>query len=188
MVQQKLSYTEYRSDDPTLPVSFLYPEDWQVREIRESDYAEVDMVGPRNRADTYSLAVILRASRAHDGRVEPADVDAAVSAYVSGLARLRNFRELFRARGHLDGRYAVEVEASYSMPLPLKAVHPRLTTIVERRIFLQDADRLYEIVYRADEEDFSAYLDAFEKVVRILQFRSHEGPDTHRPLVTQVSA
>jgi hypothetical protein len=83
---------------------------------------------------------------------------------------------------------ATEVETSYVIPLPINTVNPKDTLIVERRLFLKKDNCFYEVVFRAVEEDYYRYLEAFQNAIRTFEFRHDAVQAVYRPLVAPVPA
>lgn len=159
------NYVSHQMDRPNTSCTFLRPAGWEVRERVENDTAEVFIVGPRNRADTYTTSLTVEVSPAPEQTPEEAAAEL--------LARYRafsSFQELGRASGTVAGHLAVEIEFAYSMPLPLNSVDPEWTVIRQRRIFLKRGDRLYELRYVAPEEDYETWLEAFRTLVQSFTF------------------
>jgi hypothetical protein len=111
-----------------------------------------------------------------------------VADYLAKSKRLTGFRELSRTQGYLAGVRATEVETSYVMPLPVNTVNPKDTPIIERRIFLKKDHYFYEVVYRAVEEDYYRYLEAFKNAIRTFEFRHGAVQPAYRPLITPAPA
>ena len=79
------NYIQFTSVNPRLNFSFLYPTDWQAREVKgkETEYDEVFILGPRNRENTYSLSLAVRVTPVGAQSRKSADLDAAIAGYVS---------------------------------------------------------------------------------------------------------
>jgi hypothetical protein len=182
IMNQAKSYVRFTSSEPQFDFEFLYPADWQPREIVEKDYAEVSFVGPRNTEDTFSLDLTVRVTASHD-QVEPSSLVQQVAEHLTKSRHLPNFQELGRVDGYLSGVAASEVEYAYSLPLPLNTVNARETRIVEHRIFLQRDSRLYEIIYGGSQQEYDKYLNILKDVVRTFEFRDDESQHPSRVLV-----
>ena len=175
-------YGRYESHQPQISYTFLYPADWQVREIVKDGYMETFIGGPRNQAGTYSISVAVGVTRA--ANQTPAEAAAKL---------LSKFRSAFSIQEQgpfsttVAGRPAVEVEIAYWMPLPLNSLHPQRTVIRERSIFFRRRDQLYELNYAAPEEDYETWLGAFQTLVESFAFP--EKPTdvlSYRPVETAV--
>ncbi|MBC8448420.1 MAG: hypothetical protein H8D78_11785 [Chloroflexi bacterium] len=185
-VRQRMTFT---STNLRLDFEFLYPAVWQVREFDREGHSEVFILGPRNRDDTYSLAITVHVFPAQEQKGKYATVAEAVEDYLRKSRRLPNFREISQAHGTLAGAEAVELAISYTIPLPPNSMNPKDTPIIERRIILKRKGRFYELIYRAVEEDYYAFLTAFKTVIHTFEFRDRrvEAREFY-PLVTQVPA
>jgi hypothetical protein len=170
------SYARFSSDNPLLDFTFLYPADWQAIEIKgkEKAYTEVFIRGPRNAENTYSLSLVVRVMPISEKEGRWVDLKAVAADYVAKSKGLAGFREVSRAEGRLADVEAIEIEMGYMMPLPLNAVNPKKTQIIERKVFLKRGSYFYELAYTAVEEDYYKYLDAFRNASRTLEFREEE--------------
>ena len=59
-----------------------------------------------------------------------------------------------------------------------------MTVIYERRIFLKHEDNLFEFLYRAPEEDYAVWLEAFRILLQTFTFTGEIRGKTFHPLVT----
>jgi hypothetical protein len=177
------NYVRFTSANPKLDFSFLYPGDWQVRESQGANYDEVFILGPRNRENTYSLALVVRVTPTARNGGQYANLEELITDYLVQSKRLAGFQKISRAQGYLAGVAATEVEISYTIPLPINTVNPKETRIVERRIFFNKGDNFYEVMLSAIEEDYYQYLGAFKDVVRTFEFRDDTTRRVYRPLV-----
>jgi hypothetical protein len=182
------NYVRFTSDNPQLDFSFLYPGDWQVREIREASYDEVLILGPRNREDTHSLALTVRVTPTAEKGGQYNNVRELMAGYLAKSKRSAKFQEISQAHGYLAGVGATEVEISYMIPLPINTLNPKETPIVERRIFLKKGENFYEVMYRAVEEYYYQYLEAFKDMVQTFEFRDDTPQRVYRPLVMPTPA
>jgi len=160
----KRSYTRYQSGKPC-EYTFLYPADWEAREIVEDGYMDTYIAGPRNRAGTYSTSFAIGVTRA-TGRTPAGAATELLAKYRSAFS----IQEQGPFPTIVAGVPAVGVEIAYWMPLPLNSVHPQRTVIHERNIFFQRGDQLYELRYAATEEDYETWLGAFHTLVESFSF------------------
>jgi len=172
--------------DKVLDFSFLYPGSWEVREIEERGYSEVFIIGPRNKDDTYSLSLSVSVIPRREAGGEFDTLDELVKHYLSEDKGSPGFKEISGVEGTFASLEAVEFVISYAMPLPLNAVEPKATTILERRIATARGPYFYELAYGAVEEDYYAFLDAFRHVARTFEFHEEGAAEKleFRPLVT----
>jgi hypothetical protein len=182
-------YRRFESSNPKLNFSFLYPADWQVKEIEEKTYSEAFVRGPRNRADTLSVGITVTVVPTREAGGEFATVEEALADYMARSQRLADWRELSRTNGSFLSSPAVEMTISYTLRLPLNSPLAQATSIVERKLIVKHGSHLYKITYRAIEEDYYAFLPAFRDVVRTLEFRD-ERTEVREfyPLITPLPA
>jgi len=158
--------------------TFLYPADWEAREILEGGYEKIFIAGPCNQAGTFNTSLMMRVSSATDQIPEEA-----AKLFVSKYQSAFNCQVDGMAFGTLGKRAATEVEIAYSMALPLNSVNPKLTKIRERHIFLKHDDQLFELLYAASEEDYAIWLEAFRIMVQTLLFAEETQTATFRSFV-----
>ena len=182
------NYVRFTSDNPKLDFSFLYPGDWQLREVKGAGHDEVSILGPRNKEDTYSLGLTVSVLPAKGIGGQHTRLSEFIADYLTKNQRFAKFQEISRATGNLAGVDATEIEISYVMPLPINTVNPRATSIVERSIFLKKGDHFYEVTYGAVEEDYYEYLNVFKDMVRTFEFREDAYRRVYRPLVVPAPA
>ncbi len=180
--QQRTAFT---STNPRLSFEFLYPAAWLIREFDRDSHSEVFILGPRNRDDTHSLSISVHVFPAQEQKGKYATVAEVVEDYLRKNRRQQNFREVSRACGTLVGVDAVEIEISYTFPLPINSVNAKETPIVERRIVFKKGAQFYELTYTAVAEDYYAYLESFRDAVSTFKFRrEREEARVFQPLVT----
>ena len=160
----------FTSSNPNLDFFFLYSSDWQVREVKEANYDEVLILGPRNQENTYSLALTMRVTPTSEKGGQYTSLGELIADYLAKSKCSTRFQEISRTDGCLADVDTTEIEISYTIPLPINTLKPKETPIVERRIFLKKGDHFYEVMYRAVEEDYYQYLKAFKDVMRTFEF------------------
>jgi hypothetical protein len=163
------------------PFAFLHPEDWSIREIINENSIEIFIAGPRNRANTFTTSMTVRG---HVGRGQT--LEKLTAEHINRYRPLAGFKVIAQTRGVLDGDVAVEVEIAYVMPLPLNNVNAQMTPIRERRIFLKQEERIYELIYAATEEDYQTYLPSFKALVHTFEPAAEIQAETFQPLLTSV--
>lgn len=163
-------YIRYRSGQPKIPCTFLYPADWKLRETVENGYADIFVAGPRDATGSYSISFTVGVT--HQADQTPTE---------AAMSRLAKFRSAFSVESvgpdstTVAGRPATAVEVVYSMPLPVNSVDPKWTNIRDRTIYVRQGGRLYELHYSAPEEDYETWLEAFQMLVESFGFS--EKPD-----------
>ena len=178
-------YIRFSSTNPAFDFSFLYPASWQAREVKTAEGDEVSIIGPRNRDNTYSVGLAIRVISMVEGGRRYTSLEELVAAHLARSKRAAKYQEILRAQGIVAGLDAIEIETSYSLPLPMQSIRPKDTVIVERRVYLKRGNSFYELMYRAVEEDYYAYLDVFKDVVHTFLFRADRVRMTHQPFVAQ---
>jgi len=180
--QQRTAFT---STNPRLDFKFLYPGAWQVREFERDGHSAVFVIGPRDQDDTFSLTMTVHVFPAWEREGKFASVAEVVEDYLRKSRQLANFCEISLARGDLVGVDAVEIEISYSIPLPINSVDAKDTSIMERKIVLKKGAQFYELAYATVAEDYYAYLESFRDAVSTFKFRrEREEARVFQPLVT----
>ena len=173
------SYVSFQSERFRIPYSFLYPAGWKVKEITEEGYTEVYIAGSHSQAGTLTVSFRVILSSESEQTLEEA-----INSF------LRKYSSVFsiQVRGQASGKVAefpaVEVEVAFSMPLPPDSVSPQMTVICERRVFLKREDNLFEFLYRAPEEDYRIWLEAFRILLQTFTFLEETPGTAFHPLVT----
>jgi hypothetical protein len=181
-------YIRFASTNPRFNFSFLYPSDWQLREVTGTDYDEVFILGPRNKANTYSLALAIRVTLSRESGGRYSSLGELIVDYLARCQSSTGFQEISRAYGYLADVEATEIEIGYTIPLPINNLNPQKTPIVERRIFFKKGEYFYEVIYRAVKEDYYQYLEAFRDVVRTFEFQYDTAQRVYRPLIMSAPA
>lgn len=181
-------YRLFKSTNPRFDFSFLYPESWQVREIEEKEYSQVFILGPRNKDNKYSPALIVSVVRSREKGGSFNTVEELVADHLHKSRSFSNFREIFKARGNLASFEAMEFAISHTAPLPINTVNAKDTVIMERRIVIKREGCFYELDYRGVEEDYHAFFEAFKQAAKTFEFQPDRVTETqaYRPLVTPV--
>jgi hypothetical protein len=172
-------YVRFQSTRPSASCSFLYPADWQIREIVQDESTEFFIAGPRSRLGTYAVSFTVRVSVASQETLPEV-----ATAFLSRYRSAPGFQEMGQASGTAAGCPAMEVEIGYLMPLPLNSVNAQATPIRERHIFLKQEDRLYELFYMALAEHYGVWLKDFRILVQTFTFLEEPVAATFHPLIT----
>ncbi|MFQ5594369.1 MAG: hypothetical protein ACE5HA_09490 [Anaerolineae bacterium] len=176
-------YVAFSSSNPRFSFTFLYPEAWGVKIFEDEGHGEVFILGPRNDANTYSLALAVHVFPAEEEGGKHVTLSQVMADRLERSKGLTGFRVISKARGSLAGVNALEFEVSYSIPLLVGGMRVEDTPIVERRILLKQAGRFCELMYRAVEEDYYTYLESFKDVVQTFKFQEDRAARAYRPLV-----
>jgi len=176
-------YVAFSSANPRFSFAFLYPEAWEVKIFEDEGHGEVFILGPRNGENTYNLALAVHVFPAKEEGGKHVTLSQVLADRLERSKGLPGFREISKARGRLAGVNALEFEIGYSIPLPVGDSRVEDTPILERRILLERAGQFYELIYRAVEEDYHAYLEQFKDVVRTFEFQEERAVRSYRPLV-----
>ena len=176
------NYILFRSVRSQRPCTFLYPADWEPREIVQDGFIEVFIAGPLSQDGTYTVSFSVRASTAPAETTEGAATD-----YLSRYRSASSFREIGQKHIRVARNPAVEVRIAYTMPLPLYSVKAKQTTIREDRVFVKQGDQLYELIYAAPAEDYETWLEAFHTLVESFTFPEEPADRvSYRPVATAV--
>ncbi|MBM3235691.1 DUF1795 domain-containing protein [Candidatus Poribacteria bacterium] len=154
------SYLVFQSESQQVPFTFLYPAGWQAREIVGEDGVEVFIAGPCNQENTYTVSFSVRFSSA------PETPEAAMATFLERYRQAPDFCEIGRASGMVASHPAIEVEITYTMPLPLNSLNLQLKIIRERRICFKNDNSLIELIYTAPDEMFNTWLPDFRTLVQ----------------------
>ena len=171
------SYLTFRAESQRVPYTFLYPTDWQVREIVDEDGVELFIAGPHNREGTYIASFTVQLSKA------PETPEVEMATFLKRYRQSPDFREVGRASGMVAGNSAIEVEIVYTMPLPLNSFHPQLKVIQERHIFFRSDNSLIELIYTAPKEMYDTWLSDFRTLVQTFTLPVEPGDTVFYPLI-----
>ena len=158
-------YVGYQPSQPEIRCTFLYPANWQVREIVEDGYVEVFIASPHSQAGNYAISFTVDVIDATDQT--PTE---AATAWLSRFRSAFSLQEWGPDATTVAGQPAVAVEVAYSMPVPPNSINPQWTVIRERSIFFRHESRLYELNYAAPEADYETWLEAGNTLVESLDF------------------
>ncbi len=161
----------FQGIDPRLSVSFQYPQAWRLQEERGTidPYSEVRLLGPRNPEDTYTAAIVVRASPLpNDGGKHP-----------SASALERHYREHLLPGAVVEHENAVTVGGvhgkrvivSYTIPpLHQRGLKPIPIPVKTQAIFLEKGSHVYEMSYSADAREFDQHAKVFGRVLKTFRF------------------
>lgn len=155
------------SPHPDWSFSFNCPEDWEVRETPVKSGVKFFLRGPLNQAETLFAAITVRARSGKSRILSGLDCE-----WVGRRRAFRTFRILARTETDLAGCDAIQIDAALEAPLPMHAVHPKLVTVRERVVFALRDEKIYELTYRATQDDFEANLPVFEALVASFSLES----------------
>lgn len=174
-------YTRYELSGAPGVLSFLYPSGWRLRAATQENQMDVHMLGPRNRANTYSTSLALSVTMAA-GKSARAAAEEMLAAYRSALP--------CQTEGPTSvtvaGVSAQRVDIVQAMPLPPNSLDAQETLIHERSIFFRWRDALLEARYAAPQEDFDDWLAAFDALLHSLVLLAP--PDDQNVLSTLAAA
>ncbi len=156
-------YTRHELSGPVGYFSFLYPAGWRLRETIGGTQMDVHILGPRNRANTYSTSLALSITAAA-GKSARMAADEMLAVYRSAFSR--------QTEGPISitvaGASAQRVDIIQAMPLPPNSLDAQETVIHECSVFLRWHDALLEARYAAPQEDFDNWLAAFDTLLSSL--------------------
>ena len=172
------NYVVFQSPSQQVPYTFLYPADWQLRETVDKERVKIFIAGPRNQEDTYTVAFTVRIRSASAQKPEGVLFD-----FLDRFQQMPGFQEIGRSSGMVAGQPALEVELSYSMPLPLNSANPQMKTIRERYILFEFDDSLIELIYAAPDDTYDAWLPDFRTLVQTFVLPENHGDEAYHSLV-----
>ena len=180
-------YGVFVSENSAFDFSFLYPRAWHAREIKGSNYDEVFVAGPRNAENTFTLALIVRVTIARDQNGKQTPLENFIAEYLTKLHAAQGFELRAQSSGKLANVRATEIEITYTTLLPPNNINATRTQIMERRIFLQRENRIYEMIWRATAPDYEQSLGVFKRVVQTFEFQ--DAPrETYQPFIIPAPA
>jgi len=142
------------------PLSFHCPEDWELKQTPMVSGAKFFLRGPLNQAETLFASITVRA-RPSEGHT----LTELTREWIERRGAFRTFRVLARTETDLAGIEAIQIDAAHEMPLPVYTISPKMVTVRERMIFALRDEKIYELAYRATEDDFEEHLLVFEALV-----------------------
>jgi hypothetical protein len=153
--------------------SFEYPGNWAlgVEEGRRQPYRQAIILGPRNVKDTFSAALVIRRlpSKSAGGSFET------LQELMEHRRKQYQGREQFSVTGEdtppLLGTTAHRMQFGYltTPPQARNQMQALVTRVRAIAVWLTIGDRLYELTYEADVDDFPAYLPVFDRLLQSLQ-------------------
>lgn len=139
------------------PLSFRCPEDWKLIEIRMEDGIKFFLRGPLGQAEHLFPAITVQA-RPGKGRI----LSGVSCEWTGRRGAFRTFRLLARTETDLAGIEAIQIDAAHDMPLPIDSPAAKMVAVQERVILALQDETIYELTYRATQEDFEEHLPVFE--------------------------
>ena len=142
------------------PLSFQCPEIWESKQIPTRGGVKFFLRGPLNQAET-QFASITEQARPSEGHT----LSQLAHKWIELRSAFRTFRLLACTETDLTGIEAIQIDAAHDMPLPAYTINPEMVSIQERVIFALRDEKIYELAYRATEDDFEEHLPGFETLV-----------------------
>ena len=139
------------------PLSFRCPEGWKPREIRVEDGVKFFLRGPLGRNEHLFPAITVRA-RPGKGRI----LSGVSCEWTGRRSAFRTFRLLARAEITVAGSDAMRLDAAHEMPASFDRPTSETILVRERVILVLQDETIYELTYRATQEDFEEHLPVFE--------------------------
>jgi hypothetical protein len=149
----------YRSTINEVDVSFEYPKDWKLREVkgRDEKYNEISILGPRSEEDKYSCAL----SVTMYPKERFASVEEAIRDYKYKFEKFKEFKVVS------SGKEGFEIE--YLLRLPLYSPKAKDVKIKEKVMFVTRDDNCFKLRWNSVEKDYSKYLPAFNTLCETFQ-------------------
>ena len=139
------------------PLSFRCPEDWQPREIHMKEGVKFFLRGPLGQAKTLFASITVQA-RPGKGRI----LSGLSCEWTGRRSAFRTFRLLARTETTVAGSDAMRLDAAHEMPTSFGKPAAETILVRERVILVLRDETLYELTYRATQEDFEEHLPVFE--------------------------
>ncbi len=167
-----VTWLDYASGDPDLPVAFQYPRGWMLSEERGviDSYRLVRLLGPRNPADTYTAYLVVRVVPLDGSTPNTRAVDAFFDRYLDHLpdSTVIDAQE----RWTIAGVPATSLTVSYTIPtLDDKRAGEVRIPVTTRMIIMVRHDALYEIISSADTAAYPAYETVVEQLLKSFSLR-----------------
>lgn len=159
----EINFDRYEIVDDALRLVCAVPRGWKARESVRAGEIDVQWLGPRNQADTYSTSLAIHCAPAA-GRTAQAAAQALAVLWRSAAFETRGPTTVTVASWP-----AFRVECAYAAPLPLHSVLARPTPIQEATVFVGWGDRLIELQFAAPADDFTAWQPAFDTLLASLR-------------------
>lgn len=147
------------SSNSNWPVKLDHPDDWEPRETFQANGASFFLRGPL-KADAVLFPSITVEAR--PGTVS--NLKQLSHEWVDRRLLIRTFHVIAHRETTLAGMPALELDGAYDMPHPPYARKPKMVAVRERVILALDEGKVYEICYRAPQDDFDTDLPIFEAV------------------------
>lgn len=163
-------YVNYRGEFP-LGVSFDVPKDWRVEPSKGATepYTQITIKGPRNSADTYRTAFIIRLNptRTNGGKFD--SVDQLKEMRLSHL--FKDAKVLNDGKVRVADTPAKDALATWTLPpLLQEGLKGIAVDLKSRMIFFERNGAFYEIQYIADAAEFESYRPHFERLLKSFSF------------------
>ena len=156
-MEQNSQTTTVTSQHEDWPLSFRCPEDWKPREIRVEDGVRFFLIGPLGQAKYLFPAITVQA-RPGKGRI----LSGVSCEWTGRRSAFRTFRLLARAEITVAGSDAMRLDAAHEMPASFDKPTAETILVRERVILVLQDETIYELTYRATQEDFEEHLPVFE--------------------------
>ena len=142
------------------PLSFRCPTDWTVRDLTRPGRVKFFLRGPLDPEEVLFASIIVEA-----GPATAVNLSQLVRELIQRRTACRTCHILARTETNLAGCEAVQLDAAHQMPLPTSSPKAKMITIRERIILALRDDKIYQLCYRAVQDDFEANLPVFEALV-----------------------
>lgn len=159
----EINFDRYEMAGDALRLACTVPVGWKARETGHAGEIDVQWLGPRNQADTYSTSLAIHSAPAADRTAQAAAQALAV------LWRSAAFETRGPTPVAVASRPAYRVDCAYSAPLPLRSAVARPTPIQEATVFVRWGDQLIELRFAAPADGFAVWQPAFEALLASLQ-------------------
>lgn len=159
----EINFDRYEIADDALRLACTVPTGWKARETVRAGEIDVQWLGPRNQADTYSTSLAIHSAPAADRTAQAAAQELAI------LWRNAAFETRGPTPVMIVSGPAYRVDCAYSAPLPLHSALARPTQIHEATVFVRWGDQLVELRFAAPAEEFAVWQSAFDTLLASLR-------------------
>jgi len=148
------------SSNPNWPLRLEHPDNWEPRETFPANGAALFLRGPiRAEAKLFPSITV----EARPGTVT--DLTELGQQWVTRRTVLPGFYVMGHCETTLAGTRAIQLDAACKMPYPMHARAPEMIPTRERVVLACQDGKIYEICYRATEDDFDEFLGVFEDLI-----------------------
>ena len=160
-------YLMYASRHPELNFTFKHPPDWKPAESqgKREHYTAVDVVGPWNKEDSYSVGFSIT-NRSAEGK-DPGEL---LSEYLKTSSRFSQFKTIAAKNISIDKAKIMSSTYEYVMRLPLRKLNSKDVLMRGETFFVVRDGKSYRFTFTGTAKQFDRYLPVFKQMIKTFQF------------------